>query len=325
MKPAGQYAIQGFTPTTPAMGISQYIKEIGRGARGAKAIGREQAADLMGQVLDGRVTDLEIGAFCIAMRIKGETTEEMCGFLDAVHARVARFPASDRPVVVLPSYNGARRLPVLTPLLALLLAREGLPVLLHGMRTEARRILASDVLEALGIPALQAPGKIANGQVAHIATECLHAGLARLLAVREVVGLRNPGHSAVKLLAPCEGPAVLVTSYTHPEYTDMLHGTCAARRMSVLLSRGLEGEVAADPRRQPRYDGFVAGVHQLLDEQQAGTAAEVPGLPTEIDVQTTARYTRAVLEGELPVPAALARQVEHILRLVDQTTTETNP
>ncbi len=62
------------------MGISQYIKEIGRGARGAKPLTREQAADLFGQVLDGTVTDLEIGGFCLAMRIKGETPEEMAGF-----------------------------------------------------------------------------------------------------------------------------------------------------------------------------------------------------------------------------------------------------
>ena len=69
------------------MGISQYIKEIGRGARGAKPLTREQATDLFGQVLDGTVTDLEIGGFCLAMRIKGETPEEMAGFLDATHAR----------------------------------------------------------------------------------------------------------------------------------------------------------------------------------------------------------------------------------------------
>src|SRR5215218_9190538 len=116
------------------MGISQYIKEIGRGSRGARSLAREQAADLFGQVLDGRVTDLEIGAFCLSMRIKGETPEELGGFLDATHERLARFPAlpGGQPLFVLPSYNGARKLPVLTPLLALLLAREGLPVLLHG-------------------------------------------------------------------------------------------------------------------------------------------------------------------------------------------------
>ena len=305
------------------MGIQQYIKEIGRGPRGSKPLTRLQAADLFGQVLDGTVTDLEIGAFCLAMRIKGETPEEMCGFLDATHSRLARLPASDRPLIVLPSYNGARKLPVLTPLLALLLARENLPVLLHGMRTEARRTLASDVLLALGVPALSAPEKIANGRVAHIDTRHLHPGLARLLAVREVVGLRNAGHSVVKLMNPCAGAAVVVTSYTHPEYYEMLQATFGALHMTALLSRGLEGEVAADPRRSPRYDAFVAGVHHLLQEQQPGTAAEVPGLPAEIDVDTTARYTQDVLDGRLPVPAALAQQVEHILHLATSTTPET--
>ncbi len=307
------------------MGISQYIKEIGRGPRGARPLTRAQAADLFGQVLDGAVTDLETGAFCLAMRIKGETAEEMAGFLDATHARLARLPASDRPLIVLPSYNGARKLPVLTPLLALLLAREGLPVLLHGMRTEARRVLASDVLVALDVPALSAPEKIANASVRHIHTQHLHAGLARLLAVREVVGLRNPGHSVVKLLNPCAGPAVVVASYTHPEYLGMLQTTLCALGMTALLSRGLEGEVVTDPRRTPRYDGFVNGEHRVLQEQQPGTATELPGLPTDIGVATTAAYTRRVLAGELPVPPAIAGQVEQILRLANLTASEPPP
>lgn len=309
------------------MGISHYIKDIGRGARGAKPLQREQAADLFGQVLDGRVTDLEVGAFCLAMRIKGETSEEMCGFLDAVHSRIARLAVTGgaRPLIVLPSYNGARKLPVLTPLLAMLLAREGLPVVLHGMRTEARRVLASDVLQALGIPAQAAPESVAVGQVAHVRTELLHPGLARLLAVREVVGLRNPGHSVTKLMNPAAGPSLVVTSYTHPEYFDMLAATFTTLRMNALLSRGLEGEVAADPRRTPRYDGFVQGVHRVLQEQQPGTATEVPGLPAEIDVDTTADYTRRVLDGALPVPEAIARQVEHILQMTSQITAETTP
>ena len=309
------------------MAISHYIKEIGRGARGAKALDRAQAADLFGQVLDGQVTDLEVGAFCVAMRIKGETVEEMCGFLDAVDERIARFPAcaDGRPLIVLPSYNGARKLPVLTPLLALLLAREGQSVLLHGMRTEARRVLASEVLEALDIPALTAPKQIASGTVAHIATGALLPGLARLLSVREAIGLRTPAHSLVKLLAPCAGPALLVASYTHAEYFELLGATFATRGMHALLSRGLEGEVAADPRRQPRYDAYIAGVHQLLQEQQPGTAAEVPGLPAEIDAASTAAYTRRVLAGQAPVPEALARQVRHIVQLGEQISARARP
>lgn len=307
-------------PAHITMGISHYIKEIGRGARGAKALDRTQAADLFGQVLDGRVTDLEVGAFCVAMRIKGETVDEMCGFLDAVYARIAAFPAcaDGRPLIVLPSYNGARRLPVLTPLLALLLAREGQSVLLHGMRTEARRVLASDVLEALDIPALAAPKEIAPGSVAHLSTAALLPGLARLLSVREAIGLRTPAHSVAKLVAPCAGPALVVASYTHPEYFELLGATFGALGAHALLSRGLEGEVAADPRRQPRYDAFVAGAHQLLQEQQPGTADEVPGLPAEIDVASTAAYTRRVLAGQAPVPAPLLQQVRHIVQLSRQ-------
>ena len=304
------------------MSIGPYIKIIGRGARGAKGLERAQAADLLGQVLDGQASDLEVGAFCVAMRIKGETVEEMCGFLDAAHARSARFPAcaQGRPLIVIPSYNGARRLPVLTPLLALLLARQGQSVLLHGMRTEAGRVLASDVLAALDIPALTAIKQIASREVAHVDTALLHPGLARLLAVRETLGLRNPGHSVVKLLGPCAGPALVVASHTHPAYFDLLCSTFSTLGMHALLSRGLEGEVAADPRRTPRYDAFVAGAHALLDEQQPGTASEVPGLPSAIDVASTATYTRRVLAGELPVPAALQRQVEHIVHLSAQIT-----
>ena len=300
------------------MGISHYLKEIGRGARGAKPLTREQACDLFGQVLDGTVTDLEIGAFCLAMRVKGETTQEMAGFLDATHARLHPLPASERPVVVLPSYNGARKLPVLTPLLALLLAREGLPVLLHGTATESGRVLASQVLAALDVPATTAIKKIANGDIAVVETALLHPGLARLLDVRRVVGLRNAGHSVVKLMQPVAGPAVVVGSYTHPAFGTVMAELFALCGQTALLSRGLEGEVVCDPRRTPQLDGFVRGTPLALQTQAPGTATEVPGLPQDISIEATADYTRRVLAGALPVPASIATQVRHIVQLSTQ-------
>jgi anthranilate phosphoribosyltransferase len=297
------------------MGISHYIKEIGRGARGAKPLTRAQASDLFGQVLDGSVTDLEIGAFCLAMRIKGETPAELAGFLDATHARLNHFPASERPLIVLPSYNGARKLPVLTPLLALLLAREGLPVLVHGTATESSRVLASSVLSALGTPTLNAVATIASGEVAFAPTELLDPGLKRLLDVRRVVGLRNPAHSVVKLMQPTAGASLVVASYTHPEYAQSMAATFALMGMNALLSRGLEGEVVSDPRRTAQIDGFIGGEHIPLQTQEAGTQRDVEGLPKEIDIDTTATYTRRVLTGELPVPDAIAQQVRHIVQL----------
>jgi len=312
------------------MGISHYIKEIGRGARGAKPLTREQATDLFGQVLDGDVTDLEIGAFCIAMRIKGESPEELAGFLDATQARLHKFPATAQPLIVLPSYNGARKLPVLTPLLALLLAREGLPVLVHGAATEASRVLASSVLAVLGVPAATEVKAIDDGDVVFAPTALLNAGLFHLLDVRRVIGLRNPAHSVVKLMQPCEGACVVIASYTHSEYAQSMAATFDLLKTTALLSRGLEGEVVSDPRRTAQVDGFVRGRRLALQEQQPGTLSEVEGLPKDIDIDTTARYTQRVLAGELPLPAAIAEQVRHIVNIASlsqrpETTDEPSP
>jgi anthranilate phosphoribosyltransferase len=297
------------------MGISQYIKEIGRGQRGARSLGREQAADLFGQVLDGAVTDLEVGAFCIGMRIKGETPQEMAGFLDATYARLNRVPAGEAPVVVLPSYNGARKLPVLTPLLALLLARQGLSVLIHGTATESSRVFVPHVLQALDIHALPAIRAIAPGEAVYVPTELLCTGLKRLLDVRRVVGLRNSSHSLVKLMNPCSRPAVVVSSYTHAEYAVAMGAVFELMGSTALLLRGTEGEVVADARRLPQMDGFIAGRRETMQEGQKGTLTDLPDLPREIDAETTAVYIQDVLAGRKPVPASMALQVEHILRL----------
>ena len=298
------------------MAISHYIKEIGRGKDGARALARDQAADLMGQVLDGHASDLEVGAFCLAMRIKGETPEEMTGFLDAVGQRLNRLPASSQPVVVLPSYNGARKLPLLTPLLALLLAREGLSVLVHGCATESHRVSSSEVLEALDIRAQFAIKKIASGELAFVPTDLLCPALKRLLDVRRVVGLRNPAHSLVKLMNPVAGKALVISSYTHPEYAVSMAATFELVKADALLLRGTEGEAVADPRRTPQMQGFVKGQRVLFEEGVKGTLASVPELPKAIDAASTAAYIRAVMADRQAVPAPIARQVEHILHLV---------
>jgi len=297
------------------LSISAYLRRIGRGRYGARSLEREQAADLFGQVLDGQAGDLQVGAFCVAMRFKGIAPDEMLGFLDATHARLARLPATRRPLVVLPSYNGARRLPVLTPLLALLVARAGLPVLLHGCQTEPGRVSAQAVLAALGHAPLQAPRPVAEGELAHIDTALLCHGMKRLLDARQAMGLRNPGHSVVKLMQPGLGAQLLVTSYTHPEYAEVMAGTFQLLGLSGMLSKGTEGESVADPRRTIQIDGFVRGVHRVLQAKQADAPPAPPDLPSATDVHTTADFIRRALEGQAPVPEAIERQVAYILAL----------
>lgn len=291
------------------MSIGHYIKEIGRGKDGARSLNREQAADMLGQILDGAVSDLEIGAFCIAMRIKGETAEEAAGFLDALHQRITPIPAKDKPVIVIPSYNGARKLPVLTPLLAFLLAREGLPVLIHGTETEERRVSTQRVLAELDIPV--------NGMVSFVPTAVLSQGLQCLLDVRRTLNLRNTAHSLVKLMNPVQGKSLLVTSYTHPEYAVSMAQTLELMGANALLLRGTEGESVADPRRTPRMQGFIGGRAVELQALQEGTLGSLPELPC-LEPEQTARYIREVLDGTRPVPHPIAQQVAHIMHLNHQ-------
>ncbi len=300
--------------------IEGYIRQIGRGKEGARSLTRDQAYALMAELLDGRVSDLELGAFVIAMRIKGESVDELRGFLDATRERCLPL-ASARPVVVLPSYNGARKLPNLTPLLALLLAGAGLPVLVHGPLRDPSRVTSAEIFQALGLPPARDSAGIESAwqrrAPAFVSTEWLCPPLARLLDVRRVVGLRNSGHTVAKLLDPLRtGPGFRVVNYTHPEYAQLLADFAARTGATLLLLRGTEGEPVADPRRLPRLDVYLGGVLRadLSLPAQEGTLSGLPLLPRACDAATTAGYIEAVLSGGKTAPAPLVQQVEVVSR-----------
>jgi anthranilate phosphoribosyltransferase len=308
------------------MSIAPYLREIGRGKDGARALSRVQAGDLMARLLDGQVSDVEAGAFAIAMRIKGETPEELAGFMDAVVPRLLPLPVPPPAgAVVLPSYNGARKLPNLVPLLALELARGGLAVLVHGLEEDPGRVTTAAIFDALGLPAVRDAAGVAArwaaGAPAFIATDDLHPSLARVLALRRVIGLRNPAHSLAKLL-PALGPrrdAVRVVNHTHPEYATSLGEFLGLTQATALLMRGTEGEPVADARRCPKLTAFLDGVAQpaLSVEQQAGSLQRLPELPSAIDAGATAAYIGEVLAGAKPLPAPIATQVMALRALAD--------
>lgn len=297
------------------MSISKYIKVIGRGKEGARALDREQAHDLMSQVLDNQVTDLELGAFAVAMRIKGESIEELSGFLQAAIERCIPIRAT-RPVVVLPSYNGARKLPNLTPLLALMLAQEGIPTLVHGMPEDPGRVTTSDIFRDLGLPLARTAEEAVQAwqrrEPVFMRTDVLCPPLARLLDARWVIGLRNPGHTVAKLLDPfAAAMAVRVVNYTHPEYALMLTDFLKHTAANAVLMRGTEGEPVADPRRMPKLDVFIGGMPRadLSLGAHDGVLRELPVLPCTCDASTTAMYVQSVISGEKPAPTPLTQQV----------------
>jgi anthranilate phosphoribosyltransferase len=300
------------------MSIAPFIREIGRGKDGARSLTQAQAYDLFCQVLDARVTDLEIGAFALAMRIKGESVAELTGFCQAAQERCLVLN-SVAPCVILPSYNGARRLPNLTALLALLLAQEGFNVLVHGTPPDGVRIGTAEIFHDLGLPFARDADEVqwawARQSPVFMSIDVLSPALAKLLAVRRVVGLRNSGHTVAKLLAPVTGAAHLrVVNHTHPEYGTVLSEFLKSTHANAMLMRGTEGEPVADPRRSPKLDVYVGGVLDALLSGQAheGVLMELPLLPSGTDAAATAVYIQAVVSGEKPAPAPLLRQVECI-------------
>ena len=304
------------------MSIAVYLKDIGRGAAGARSLSSEAAQDLMRQVLAGEASAAQTGAFLIAMRMKGETLPELSGFLDAVHARCTRVP-SDRPVVLIPSYNGSRKLPNLTPLLALWLAREGLHVLVHGPVVVSGRVSSASILHDLGMQPAQQVNDIhrawSRREPAFVPTALLCPTLQTLLDRRQELGVRGPGHTVAKMLNPVLGaPALRLVNHTHPEFGALMAAWAERSGADAMLLRGTEGEPVADPRRQPRIDTWIGG-HlrpELSLPAHEGVLTELPLLPRETDAAHTAVYVQEVLSGMRPVPPPLARQAAQIVAAV---------
>ncbi|HMX10803.1 MAG TPA: DNA-binding protein YbiB [Burkholderiaceae bacterium] len=299
------------------MTIAPYLKIIGRGKAGARALDRLQARDLMQRILGGQVSDLELGAFALAMRIKGETPDELAGFVDAAQSHSLAL-SSDAPAILLPSYNGARKLPNFTPLLALLLAREGVPVLVHGLTSDPGRVTSAEVFQALDLPpvadAAGVRARWSQGLPAFLPLEQLNPALARLLAVRRVLGLRNPGHTIAKIL-PALPQALQVVNYTHPEYAHSLADYQRLIGGDAMLMRGTEGEPVADCRRLPRFDVYLDGElqPQFSREPEEGSLLTLPLLPDGIDAAVTARHIEAVLSGQQSAPAPILEQARCLL------------
>ena len=149
-------------------------------------------------------------------------------------------------------------------------------------------------------------------------TALLLPALKRLLDVRRAVGLRNPAHSLVKIMNPCHGKALVISSYTHPEYAVSMGQTFELTQANALLLRGTEGEVVADPRRLPQMEAFISGTRQPPQPAQTGTLTTLPELSKSTDAASTATYIRAVMAGEQPVPTPIALQVEYILQVVSK-------
>ena len=307
------------------MDVSPYIKEIARGAKGARDLSREEAQGLFGAMLDGEIDALQLGAVLIGLRIKGESDEELQGFKAALDARTPQIslPDGSPRLVVIPSYNGARRQPNLLPLLALRLAHAGVPVLIHGRYDFSSRVDPTGLMAELGITTANstehAVELLAKQRIAFISLSYLLPGLDKLLALRVRLGLRNSGHSMVKLLDPLRGRSVRLVAVTHPEYLEKMHAFLVQDGGRSLLLRATEGEAYANPRRRPQFQTFTDGLAEIAYPAEEGGAPPLAGIPDTAENAATAILIGKMLANRMPIPQPLVDQHVVIVRLALKT------
>jgi anthranilate phosphoribosyltransferase len=295
------------------MSISSYLKIIGRGSKGSGDLSQDQAFEVFSKILSGEVSDLELGAFCIAMRIKGESTPELMGFMHAVKHHLISLETSSKPTIILPSYNGARKQLNLTPLLAGLLVQKGFQVIVQGVIEDPTRVTSYAIFRDLNWPILENSDQFKQMSGLNLPIFCplqvLSPNLQRMLDLRQQIGLRNSAHVLAKLINPFQQPAWQISNYTHPEYPEKLKEYFLASSSHAILMRGNEGEPTASFQRLPEMHFLNANLTTSVTIEERFEF--IPPF-TDINAAITADWTSQILAEPTRGPMALIRQAQLI-------------
>ena len=244
--------------------FATYVRVLGKGKKGSRALTREEARDAMGMILDRQVLPEQLGAFLMLLRVKEETPEELQGFVEAVRARLQP-PRGLSADLDWSAYAGKkRRLPWFF-LSALVLAGRGVRVFMHGARGHTPgRIYIEDVLPLFGLKSAHHWAEVETSLSLHglafYSIDRMVPVLGELIALRPILGLRSPVHTLCRLLNPLEAPCRLDGVF-HPPYAPMHQET--ARRLGTPFSltvRGDGGEAEIKPDGDTELHWVTRGV-----------------------------------------------------------------
>jgi len=210
-------------------------------------LSRAEMARAMGEIADGGATPAQVGAFLAALRVKGETVDEIAGAAEVMRARAERVRV-DRDVFVDTCGTGGdgRNTFNISTTAAFAVAGAGVAVAKHGNRSVSSRCGSADLLAALGVD-VEAPKErvercIADVGIGFLFAPRLHpafkavAGIRRELAIRTVFNLLGP-------LANPAGARHQVLGVYEARWVPVIGGVLAAlgaRRAFVVHGEGLD-------------------------------------------------------------------------------------
>ncbi|HVN60000.1 MAG TPA: anthranilate phosphoribosyltransferase [Gaiellaceae bacterium] len=169
---------------------------------------REEAREVMGSVMEGEATPAQIGGFLVALRVKGETADEIAGCAEAMRAHVLEVrPHRDDLVDTAGTGGDGQRTINISTAAALVAAAAGSAVAKHGNRAVSSASGSADVLEALGFSLEQEPERIARSidelGFGFLFAPSHHPAMRHAAAVRRELGTRT----VFNVLGPLTNPA----------------------------------------------------------------------------------------------------------------------
>lgn len=246
------------------MSLAPYIHAMGRGPSRGRSLTRAEAADAMRLILSTEAAPEAIGALLMLMRYRGETAEEVAGFVDAIRPTLDAWKYTQAGVDW-PSYAAGRSRGVPWFLLsAKLVARVGISVFLHGWNSHQGH--AADVRGALsdvGIPIAHDPSAAASAleeqRIVYVPLETMSPRLLELLRLRDVLGLRSAINTTMRVLNP-SGAAASVQGVFHPPYRTLQQDVGRLVGQSDLtVLKGGGGEFERHPGKSIELFGLRGG------------------------------------------------------------------
>ncbi|MCF8033043.1 MAG: anthranilate phosphoribosyltransferase [Desulfarculaceae bacterium] len=271
-------------------------------------LSEEQMIAAMDQIMEGQATQAQIGAFLVALRMKGECLSEISGAARVMRAKatpVACRAQADGEVLVDTvgtGGDGAGTFNVSTTT-AFVVAGAGLKVAKHGNRAISSSCGAADLLEALGVPLDLSPEQIGacidEVGVGFLFAPALHGAMRHAIGPRREVGLRT----VFNLLGPLTNPAganVLVVGVYDPALVEPLAhvlGRLGVDSAYVVHGEGMDEVTVTGSTAMARLQGGQVETLEITPEQ-FGLRRAAPEEVAGGTVDQCRAHTLAVLKGE---------------------------
>ena len=167
----------------------------------------EEAAGAMEDIMDGEATAAQIGAFVTALRIKGETAEEIAGLASVMRAKATQVNVPCRTIDIVGTGGDGSNSFNISTASAFVAAGAGLKVAKHGNRAASSHCGSADVLEALGVKIALEPEEVAEyidkAGIGFMFAQVYHPAMKYAAAPRKEIGIRT----VFNILGPLTNPA----------------------------------------------------------------------------------------------------------------------